>query len=170
MRGCLLWPSSEPPGAFEHRDHFVQEACGPGCVESRSYLSDGGVTPGADYRGFEIVFVIEVGHIKRSTDVGLDSNDYSGAPSLIGRRIEVVADLGRVRAFHDGQLVADHKRVWAWHRSITDPEHRRAAGALRRARGAALRPVRGDAQIDVAQRSLADYDAALGVDVDGFAS
>ena len=108
--------------------------------------------------------------LPRDHYVRVDSNDYSVHPAVIGRRIEVVADLERVRAFHDGQLVADHERLWAWHQSITDPEHRRAADALRRARGTVLRPVRGDARIEVAQRSLADYDAALGVDVDGFAS
>jgi hypothetical protein len=42
-----------------------------------------------------------------------DSNDYSVDPKVIGRRIEVVADLERVRAFCDGRLVADHERVWA---------------------------------------------------------
>lgn len=108
--------------------------------------------------------------LPRDHYVRLDSNDYSVHPAVIGRRIEVVADLQRVRAFCDGQLVADHERVWAWHQSITDPEHRRAADALRRTHGTVLRPVRGDTGIAVAQRSLADYDAALGVDVDGFAS
>jgi hypothetical protein len=47
--------------------------------------------------------------------VRLDGNDYSVHPSVIGRRIEVVADLDRVRAFCDGRLVPDHARVWARH-------------------------------------------------------
>jgi hypothetical protein len=57
----------------------------------------------------------------------LDSNDYSVHPGVIGRRIEVTADLDQVQVFCDGKTVADHERVWAWHQTITDPEHREAA-------------------------------------------
>ena len=91
----------------------------------------------------------------------LDSNDYSVHPAVIGRRIEIVADLDRVRAFCDGRQVADHERIWAWHQSISDPEHVAAAEALRRARVGALRPV--NAEPDVQIRCLEDYDAALGL-------
>ena len=38
------------------------------------------------------------------------------------------------RAFCDGRVVADHERIWAWHQTITDPEHHAAAKALRRQR------------------------------------
>jgi transposase len=90
-----------------------------------------------------------------------DSNDYSVAPSVIGRRIEAVADLERVRAYCDGRLVADHERVWARHQTVTDPAHRRTAITLRRDRMALVRPpIEPDVQI----RCLADYDDALGVD------
>ena len=34
-------------------------------------------------------------------------------PSVVGRRIEIVADLDRVRVFSGGAVVADHDRVWA---------------------------------------------------------
>jgi hypothetical protein len=91
---------------------------------------------------------------------------------VIGRRIEVIADLDRVRVLCEGRMVADHERVWAWHQTITDPDHLEAAKVLRRTRGGALRPVR-DPQIElqVEQRPLADYDTALGIDLDGgFAS
>src|SRR5262249_31024521 len=64
----------------------------------------------------------------------LDSNDYSVDPAVIGRRIEVVAGLDRVRAFCDGKLAADHERVWARHQTLTDPAHWAAAQALRRQR------------------------------------
>ena len=57
------------------------------------------------------------GRLPRDFYVRLDSNDYSVHPSVIGRRIEVIADLGRVRAFCDGRVVADHDRVWARHQS-----------------------------------------------------
>ena len=97
----------------------------------------------------------------------LDSNDYSVHPAVIGRRIEVVADLARVRAFCDGRVVADHERIWARHQTLSDPEHVAAAKALRRDRVAVLRPVE---QAEVEQRCLADYDTALGIDVDGGAA
>jgi transposase len=99
--------------------------------------------------------------LARDHYVRLDSNDYSVHPAVIGRRIEVTADLGRVRVLCDGQLVADHQRLWAWHQSITDPAHRAAAQALRHQRAAVLRrPAEPQVQI----RALADYDAAFGVD------
>jgi hypothetical protein len=85
-------------------------------------------------------------------------------PAVIGRRIEVVADLARVRVLCDGKTVADHERVWAWHQTISDPEHIAAAKALRRERGGVLRPV---TEPDVQIRCLHDYDAALGLDTDG---
>ena len=46
----------------------------------------------------------------------------------------MIADLGRVRAYCDGKIVADHARVWAKHQSLTLPEHDAAAKALRRER------------------------------------
>ena len=115
------------------------------------------------------------GRLPRDYYVRLDSNDYSVHPSVIGRRIEVVADLDRVRVFSDGKAVADHQRVWAWHQTLTDPEHLEAAKVLRRTRVGALRPVRDpEAEIAVEQRALGDYDAALGIDLKqadgGFAS
>ena len=110
--------------------------------------------------------------LARDHYVRLDSNDYSVHPAVIGRRIEVVADLDRVRVFSDGKAVADHERVWAWHQTLTDPEHLEAAKVLRRTRVGALRPVRdAEAEVRVEQRPLADYDTALGIDLDGgFAS
>jgi transposase len=91
----------------------------------------------------------------------LDSNDYSVHPGVIGRRIEVLADLARVRAFCDGKLVADHERIWGWHQTISDPEHIAAAKLLHRQRVGVLRPV---VEPDVQIRCLDDYDTALGLD------
>jgi transposase len=102
--------------------------------------------------------------LARDHYVRLDSNDYSIHPAVIGRRIEVVADLGRVRAFCDGHLVADHERVWAWHQTISDEAHVAAARALRRDRVGLLRPVPEPAhELQVQQRALSDYDDALGI-------
>jgi transposase len=90
----------------------------------------------------------------------LDSNDYSIHPSVIGRRVEIIADLDRVRALCDGKTVADHQRIWAAHQTISDPEHVEAATALRRTRIGLLRPA---TEPDVQIRCLDDYDTALGV-------
>jgi transposase len=100
--------------------------------------------------------------LARDHYVRLDSNDYSVHPAMIGRRIEVVANLDRVRVLSEGRTVADHERVWAWHQTITDPEHLEAAKVLRRTRIGALRPVR---EAEVELRALADYDTALGIDL-----
>ena len=59
---------------------------------------------------------------------------------MIGRRIEVTADLERVRAFCDGRVVADHERIWARHQTLTDPAHWAAAQTLRRQRLTVIRP------------------------------
>jgi hypothetical protein len=91
----------------------------------------------------------------------LDSNDYSVHPAVIGRRVELVADLARVRVLCDGRSVADHQRVWARHQTISDPEHVAAARLLRRERIGLVRPA---AEPDVEIRCLTDYDSALGVD------
>jgi transposase len=72
--------------------------------------------------------------LPRDHYVRLDGNDYSVDPAVIGRRIEVTADLGRVRVLCDGRVVADHERAWARHQTITDPGHLAAAQAMRSAR------------------------------------
>lgn len=100
--------------------------------------------------------------LPRDHYVRVDSNDYSVHPEVIGRRIEILADLDRVRAFCDGQLVADHERVWARHQTLTDPGHRRAADLLRRRR---LTVIRREDEPQVQIRPLTDYDAVLGVDI-----
>ncbi|MDP4960631.1 MAG: IS21 family transposase, partial [Mycobacterium sp.] len=98
--------------------------------------------------------------LARDHYVRLDGNDYSVHPSVIGRRIEVIADLARVRAVCDGRVVADHERIWARHQTISDPAHVSAARSLRRERTAVLHPV---AELAVEQRALSDYDTALGL-------
>lgn len=111
--------------------------------------------------------------LARDHYIRLDSNDYSVHPGVIGRRIEVVADLDRVQVFCAGKVVADHERLWAWHQTITDPEHRHAANMLRHNRISALptAPEHGG-HPGVEQRCLSDYDTALGIDLSegGFAS
>jgi len=89
--------------------------------------------------------------LARDHYVRIDSNDYSTHPAVIGRRIELIVDLRRVRALCDGCLVADHERAWAWHQTISDPDHLAAAKALRRERVGTLRPA---LEPQVEQRSL----------------
>jgi transposase len=101
--------------------------------------------------------------LPRDHYVRLDGNDYSVHPSVIGRRIEISADLHRIRVVCDGKTVADHDRVWAKHQTIHDPAHLAAAKVMRRER---LEIVRAPAQAEVEIRCLADYDMALGVDAE----
>jgi transposase len=92
--------------------------------------------------------------LARDHYVRLDANDYSVHPSAIGRRVEITADLHRVGVFCDGRLVADHKRLWAKHQTILDPEHLAAAKTMRRQRLEAVRP---PADTEVETRCLSDY-------------
>ena len=101
------------------------------------------------------------GRLPRDFYVRLDSNDYSVHPSVIGRRIEVVADLDRVRAFCDGRVVADHARVWARHQSLTLPEHDHRGQAAAAGPDRPGPPGRRDPRCET--RRLADYDTALGL-------
>jgi transposase len=101
--------------------------------------------------------------LARDHYVRIDSNDYSVHPAVIGRRIEIIVDLRRVRAACDGKIVADHQRAWAWHQVIHDPDHLAAANVLRNQRAGVLHP---NAEPQVEQRSLSDYDAALGIDIE----
>lgn len=75
--------------------------------------------------------------LPRDHYIRLDSNDYSVHPTAVGGRIEVTADLDRVRVFCGGRPVADHPRCWARHQSATlsiqsRPRPVLPPGALRR--------------------------------------
>jgi transposase len=101
--------------------------------------------------------------LPRDHYIRLDSNDYSVHPAVVGRRVEVGADLDRVRVACDGRLVADHGRCWARHQTLSDPAHLQAAAQLRHDRAAVGAAGRRD-QDEVQLRCLADYDAAFGLD------
>jgi transposase len=98
--------------------------------------------------------------LPRDHYVRLDGNDYSVHPSVVGRRVDVTASLDTVTVRCAGRLVAEHPRCWARHQTITDPAHRAAAEMLRELPRTKSTPP----QQDVEQRSLADYDAAFGLD------
>ena len=75
--------------------------------------------------------------------VRLDTSDYSVDPNVIGRIVDVAADLDRVRVRAEGRIVADHARVWARGMTITDPAHQRPPPCCAR-RSRAPRPTAGD--------------------------
>jgi hypothetical protein len=49
--------------------------------------------------------------------VCFDSNYYSIDPALTGREIELTADLKQVRVLYEGELAAEHERIWAWNQT-----------------------------------------------------
>ncbi len=95
--------------------------------------------------------------------VRVDSSDYSVDPAVIGRFVDVHADLSRVEVRHEGRLVAGHDRVWARGMTITDPAHVAAAKVLRE-QFQCPRPAPDPH--DGLARDLADYDRAFGL-IDG---
>jgi transposase len=100
--------------------------------------------------------------LPRDHYIRLDSNDYSVHPAVVGRRVEIRADLERVWVWCDGRLVADHVRCWARHQTLSDPAHLQAAAQLRHQRAVLAR--HPDHAEEVQLRCLADYDAAFGLD------
>ncbi len=95
--------------------------------------------------------------------VRVDSSDYSVDPAVIGRFVDVSADLTRVEVRHEGRLVAAHDRVWARGLTITDPAHVAAAKVLREQ---FQRPRPAPDPHDGLLRDLTDYDRAFGL-IDG---
>jgi hypothetical protein len=89
-------------------------------------------------------------------------NDYSVSPSAIGRMVDVHADLDRVWITLDGQLAAEHARIWGSGSTITDPEHVIQAAKLRHL---FQRPAPVVKEEDLL-RDLTDYDTAFGVAFD----
>jgi len=92
--------------------------------------------------------------------VRVDSSDYSVDPAVIGRFVDVTADLTRVEVRHEGRLVAAHARVWARGMTITDPAHVAAAKVLREHYQRHRRAADPDEGL---VRDLADYDRAFGL-------
>jgi transposase len=97
--------------------------------------------------------------LPRDHYVRVDGNDYSVHPSVVGRRVDVTADLDTVTVRCAGRVVAEHARCWARHQTITDSQHRAAAETLRQL----PRPQTTAPEQLVEQRSLADYDAIFGL-------
>lgn len=116
------------------------------------------------------------GRIRLSRDyyVRIDGNDYSVNPAVIGRFVDWIATPALVAVTCAGQIVATHQRSWGSGATITDPEHRSIARALR-TEFAATRDRAARARRDtrshsdghvVALRALPDHDALFGVAFD----
>jgi len=99
--------------------------------------------------------------LPRDHYVRIDTCDYSADPAVIGRQVEVRADLDQVTVTCEGRLVACHDRSWVAHQTITDPAHKAAADVMRaeRLRAKLAAP---PAAVEVEQRDLSRYDALLG--------
>jgi transposase len=106
--------------------------------------------------------------LPRDYYVRIASNDYSVDPSVIGRFVDVVADLTQVSITCAGTLVGRHQRCWARHQTITDAVHRETAHRLAHHASAA----RDDAlaaglavtgHVVVERRDLSVYDAVFGI-------
>ena len=94
--------------------------------------------------------------------VRLDASDYSVDPTVIGRLVDVHADLEQVQVRLDGRVVAQHARVWARGMTVTDPAHLATAKLLREQfRQPSTHPPE-DAEQEL-RRDLADYDSAFGL-------
>ncbi len=101
--------------------------------------------------------------LPRDHYVRVDSNDYSVDPAMVGRLVDVAADLETVTVTCTGAVVAAHERCWARQQTITDPVHHQRA--LELAHRAAHRP-RSTSVDDVQRRDLSAYDDAFGLTED----
>ena len=113
------------------------------------------------------------GRVRLSRDyyVRIDGNDYSVNPRAIGRFVDWIATPALVAVTCAEQIVATHERVWASGMTVTDPEHRSIARALRTEFAATRDRARRDTRSHpdghvVGLRALPDYDALFGVTFD----
>jgi len=99
--------------------------------------------------------------LPRDHYVRVDTCDYSVDPAVIGRMVDVRADLEQITVTCEGRLVASHDRSWVAHQTVTDPAHKAAADVMRaeRLRSKLAAP---PAAVEVEQRDLSRYDVLLG--------
>jgi len=108
------------------------------------------------------------GQVRLARDyyVRVAGNDYSVDPTMIGRLVDVHADLDEVVVTCAKTVVARHDRCWGAHGTITDPAHVATAAELRTAFKARTAAMRGPAAVTagvVGVRALSDYDEVFGL-------
>ncbi len=105
--------------------------------------------------------------LPRDYYVRIASNDYSVDPVVVGRFVDVAADLATVTITCGGTVVGRHQRCWARHQTITDPAHRETAKRLAHraaaARDQATGSQAGRREVVVERRDLSVYDAMFGL-------
>ncbi len=114
------------------------------------------------------------GRVRLSRDyyVRIDGNDYSVNPAAIGRFLDWIATPALVAVTCAEHIVATHQRVWGSGATISDPEHRAIAPAIRTEFAATRDRVRRDTRSHtdghvVALRALpVNNDALFGVAFD----
>lgn len=97
--------------------------------------------------------------------VRIVGNDYSVDPRVIGRFVDVHANLDAVTITCAGAQVGVHQRCWSSHQTVTDPAHVATAAGLRTTfkartsamRGLTVRPATVVGAV-VGVRALSDYD------------
>ncbi len=70
--------------------------------------------------------------LRRSPYVRFDANRYSVPHDRVGRALEIVADLARIRVFDRGELVAAHRRSWGKDQAVENPAHLEALWQAKR--------------------------------------
>jgi hypothetical protein len=114
--------------------------------------------------------------LPRDYYVRIASNDYSVDPVMVGRFVDVAADLATVTITCGGMIVGRHQRCWARHQTITDPAHRETAKRLAQHTAAARDHANSHAggtnqiigrptgtEIVVERRDLSVYDTVFGL-------
>jgi len=88
------------------------------------------------------------------------SSDYSVEPRMVGRKVDIRADLDEVVVTCAGEVVGRHQRSLVHHRTITDPAHDEARRLLQGVRRDAMARL---PEPEVELRDLAAYDRLFGI-------
>ena len=100
--------------------------------------------------------------LPRDHYVRVASNDYSVDPAVVGRFVEVSADLTSVTITCAGTVVGRHERCWARHQTLTDPAHRAKALELAHHARTVKDRAAAPAGVVVEARDLGVYDTLFG--------
>ena len=103
--------------------------------------------------------------LPRDYYVRVHSNDYSVTPGLIGRLVDVTADLEQIHVSHNGVTVTSHDRAWARQLTVTNPDHVAQAAVLRAQFQTLHRNQRPQARVAFVETvDLSHYDDVFAVD------